>query len=221
VIVVSDASPLISLATIGRLELLHALYGSVAIPEAVRAEVLSGDRPGSAEVAAAPWIEVRSVQNTLFPAALGVGRGEGEAILLAIELKADRLLADERQARRIARRFGLEIIGVAGILVEAKRARPDPIRNADPGRARKRRGIPLLGTVEAGCFGKCGRTQRIALAPHRLVRRLLLCGIGFRRRFCSRRVRARRRWQRSYRCLRRAQPGSEPRRGTRPKTVVR
>jgi predicted nucleic acid-binding protein len=34
--VVSDASPLVSLARLGHLELLHALYGDVLVPEAAR-----------------------------------------------------------------------------------------------------------------------------------------------------------------------------------------
>lgn len=42
--------------------------------------------------------------------------GEAEAISLALELKADLLLADDRKARRIARERGLAITGVVGVL---------------------------------------------------------------------------------------------------------
>jgi predicted nucleic acid-binding protein len=48
-IVVSNTSPLINLAVVGRLELLHQLYGEVIIPQAVYEEiVISGSgQPGA------------------------------------------------------------------------------------------------------------------------------------------------------------------------------
>jgi predicted nucleic acid-binding protein len=48
-IVVSNTSPLINLAVVGRLELLHQLYGEVIIPQAVYEEiVISGSgRPAA------------------------------------------------------------------------------------------------------------------------------------------------------------------------------
>ena len=49
--------------------------------------------------------------------------GEAEAIVLAIELKADFLLLDERKGRAIATRLGLRPIGLLGVLVEAKHKR--------------------------------------------------------------------------------------------------
>ena len=56
--VVSNASALINLARIGKLELLHELYGELVIPEAVWQEVvIEGARqPGTDEVKAAAWI---------------------------------------------------------------------------------------------------------------------------------------------------------------------
>ena len=41
-IVVSDASPLISLAVVGFLDVLQSLYGRVIIPEAVYQEITGG-----------------------------------------------------------------------------------------------------------------------------------------------------------------------------------
>ena len=46
--------------------------------------------------------------------------GESEAIALAMELRADLLLIDERKARLVARRFGSHHIGIVGMLIEAK-----------------------------------------------------------------------------------------------------
>jgi predicted nucleic acid-binding protein len=47
--------------------------------------------------------------------------GESEAIALAIEIQADLVLLDERDARDIADIYGLNMTGVAGILLSAKR----------------------------------------------------------------------------------------------------
>lgn len=52
---------------------------------------------------------------------LELDAGEAEAIALAIELKADLVLLDERLARRVVTGLGLKFAGVLGLLVEAKR----------------------------------------------------------------------------------------------------
>lgn len=46
--------------------------------------------------------------------------GEAESIALALEESADLILLDEKEGRRAARRLGLNVIGVLGVLVEAK-----------------------------------------------------------------------------------------------------
>jgi predicted nucleic acid-binding protein len=124
VIVVSDASPLISLAAIDRLDLLRRLYHEVIIPEAVRREVVltAPGAAGAADVAGANWIKVRSVEDRTLVEALRVTLdvGEAEAIALALEVHADLLLVDERRARSVAQRLGQPVIGVLGVVVEAK-----------------------------------------------------------------------------------------------------
>ena len=50
--------------------------------------------------------------------------GEAEAIALAIELKADLLLLDERLGRKVASRFRLNYVGLLGVLIEAKHKSP-------------------------------------------------------------------------------------------------
>jgi predicted nucleic acid-binding protein len=46
--------------------------------------------------------------------------GEAEAIVLALEIKAEQVLIDERRGRMIAARLNLHYTGILGILVEAK-----------------------------------------------------------------------------------------------------
>jgi predicted nucleic acid-binding protein len=124
VIVVSDASPLISLAVVGFLDVLQSLYGRVIIPEAVYQEV-TGDvpaLPGALAIQELQWIVSQPVQNDAMVRALQdeLDHGEAEAIALAVELQADLILIDERRARAIAARMGLNVVGVLGVLVEAK-----------------------------------------------------------------------------------------------------
>jgi predicted nucleic acid-binding protein len=46
--------------------------------------------------------------------------GEAEAIALAAEMQAERVLIDERRVRLVATRLNLRYTGILGILVEAK-----------------------------------------------------------------------------------------------------
>ncbi|MEM9835182.1 MAG: DUF3368 domain-containing protein [Bacteroidota bacterium] len=47
--------------------------------------------------------------------------GEAESIALAMELKADYLIIDEKRGRGIAEERGVRIVGVLGILIKAKK----------------------------------------------------------------------------------------------------
>ena len=50
-----------------------------------------------------------------------LGDGEREAVALALEIKAERILLDDRPARRVAQELGLVVTGTAGVLLAAKR----------------------------------------------------------------------------------------------------
>jgi predicted nucleic acid-binding protein len=121
-IVVSDTSPILSLALIERLDLLRDLYGSIVIPEAVRQELMVTDHSGTREVAQADWIITRPVDPDVVLKLLQreVDRGEAEAIGLALQLKADVLLIDERKARKLAQYLELNVVGLLDVLHEAK-----------------------------------------------------------------------------------------------------
>ena len=123
-IVVSNTSPIVNLATVGRLELLRQLYGTVLIPQAVYYEiaVVGAGLPGTVEVDAFDWIETHQVRDRVRVTSLQleVDEGEAEAIALAAELGAGLLLLDERRGRVVASRLGLKSIGLLGVLIEAK-----------------------------------------------------------------------------------------------------
>lgn len=109
--IVVDSTCLIGLERIGRLELLPAVYEPVIAPPAVREE-FGRDLP---------WLRVEAPAGEGLVKALQllVDDGESEAIALARERKW-RLLVDDRQARLVAKRMGVRIIGTVGILVRAK-----------------------------------------------------------------------------------------------------
>ncbi len=125
-IVISDTSAITNLAAIQHIHLLPQLYNHVTIPAAVYRELTEIDPPvpGTLEAQISPWLEVRQVVDRAMVEYLQVGMrldpGESEAIVLALELKADLLLIDERRGRAEADRLGLRITGLLGILVEAK-----------------------------------------------------------------------------------------------------
>ena len=120
--VVSDSSPLITLARIRCFDLLPKLYDKIYIPREVYNEVVidGATLPGAAEVSRSDWIEVRVVQNIEEVAAtvvkFGLGTGEVSAIFLAKELAADIVLMDDWKARRCAGEEGLRVVGCIGIL---------------------------------------------------------------------------------------------------------
>lgn len=123
-IIVSDTSPINNLAAINHLHLLHQLYGTVLIPEAVYRELTDPNFPvaGATEVQTLDWIKTCAVSDRLLVEALSneLDIGEAEAIALAVEISADQMLIDERQGRLVASRFNLRFTGLLGILIEAK-----------------------------------------------------------------------------------------------------
>ena len=126
-IVVSNSSPLIALARIGRLDLLLSLYKRILIPIEVQHEVTvaGSGLPGAEEVRNAGWIEVVPQKSLADPAleqaCQDLGAGERGAILLAQSLPADLILLDEWKARRVAREAGLAMVGGLGVLEAAAR----------------------------------------------------------------------------------------------------
>jgi predicted nucleic acid-binding protein len=116
-IVVSDTSPILNLATVDKLHLLRDLYAEMVVPPAVQRELsrngIQLDLTWTRVVAARDQREVVALREQLDP-------GEAEAIVVAAELEAELLLVDEKRGRRIAIDRGLEVTGLLGVLAEAK-----------------------------------------------------------------------------------------------------
>lgn len=122
--IVSNASPLINLARINKLDVLRQLYGELLVPEAVWQEVVvkGAGQSGAEQVETAAWIQRAQVTNRALVQGLSqdLDAGEAESIALALEVKAQLLLMDERLGRETARHLDLRYIGLIGVLMEAK-----------------------------------------------------------------------------------------------------
>ena len=124
-IVVSNTTPLIGLASIGRFDLLHAMFGEITVPQAVYDEaVVAGRTEGGAkrEVSSATWIKTVPVRDRLAVEVLldELDLGEAETIILARELHADWVLMDEKKGRRKLEQMGMSKIGTLGLLLKAR-----------------------------------------------------------------------------------------------------
>ena len=158
-IVVADTGPLIALGRAECLKLLHDLYQDILIPPAVHDELrLGSGRPGamqSVEAFEQGWLQVREPSagsaQALSELMLVLDPGEAEAILLAEEVNCRFLLIDERKGRAIASRRGVPVVGIAGVLLAAKkRGLIDAV-------------VPILKNLEqAGYRMSAGLTKEIA-----------------------------------------------------------
>ncbi len=123
-LVVSDTSPVINLAVIGHLWLLPKIYGQIILPQSVYKEIVidGANEPGAKEVSLASWVEVRNCQQSSLWERLKteLDPGEAEAIALAVEINADRILIDESMGRQKATELTLKTVGVLGVLLRAK-----------------------------------------------------------------------------------------------------
>jgi predicted nucleic acid-binding protein len=121
--IVSDASPLISLAKAGKLYLVRELFERVLIEEEVKLEVIDrGKEEGAPDALVIEdaikegWIEVGKIEDE--KRFSGIHKGEGNTILLAKKYKC-LVLIDEEDAREVARAMGLKVRGSLYVLKKA------------------------------------------------------------------------------------------------------
>jgi len=124
-IVVSDATPVISLLKINQLNLLQGLFGEVLIPQAVYDELTLNPKfeKEAVQVKKCGFITKVEVGQessvSLFQRATGLDRGESEAIVYTDNKSAELILMDEIKGRKVAKQMGLNVMGTLGVLLEA------------------------------------------------------------------------------------------------------
>lgn len=124
-IVVADTSVILNLCCVGQAELLPSLFQQVWIPEEVKAEFerLSRHQQRFHGLNIPGWASIRPAAP--IPAKLAalpnLHTGEAAALALALESHADAVLMDESAGRRAAHLLGVPVIGVLGVLLQAKK----------------------------------------------------------------------------------------------------
>lgn len=120
---VVNSSPMITLAKIGRLDLLYAPGRTVLVPSAVVEEILAGpaDDPARIALETAPPAEIRPAPFDAAVLAWNLGRGETGVLSLARSLQALAVI-DDQEARVAAQVLGVGLTGTLGVIIAAARA---------------------------------------------------------------------------------------------------
>jgi predicted nucleic acid-binding protein len=121
-IIISDTTPIRYLVEIEKAHILEELFGKIIIPEKVFLELQGRRTPPKviAWIQAHPdWIEIRHADTSLVTTQKKIGPGEIEAFALALELKADAVLLDDKDATTEAERLHIEVIATFNILESA------------------------------------------------------------------------------------------------------
>ena len=118
---VSNTTPIISLSSIGKIEILKDLFQEIIIPQAVYDEIKAKQGYGYDEVDLS-FITVQIIQNTEREKLLleQLDAGEVQAIVLSKEINANNTIIDENTGYIIAKESGLNVIRTLSILLKAK-----------------------------------------------------------------------------------------------------
>lgn len=129
--VISNTSPVIILAKIGRLGLIKSLYNELMMSPSVKVEVVDKGKELGAKDALEienaikeEWIKVVKLTKKQSQQAKGlvdetkIGLGEAEALVLARDKRA-LVILDDKEARAIAKGWKLEYTGTVMVLYEA------------------------------------------------------------------------------------------------------
>jgi predicted nucleic acid-binding protein len=119
--IVFNTSPLIFLTRLELLKIFLSQTGEYFTPQAVFDEIQAKEDEVSLSlktIFANQKIQIKPIQMSVLANSLNqrLGRGESEAMTLALELNADYIILDDFAARREASRLGLQVKGTLAII---------------------------------------------------------------------------------------------------------
>lgn len=115
---IADATAIICLSRVNKLELLRKVYSVILIPPSVRNEVLIKGKEGYSSIHRAVdkgWIRVANPKKNID---FGLGAGENQAISLAIERK-DSILLDDAFAIKAAKALDVPFVRTTTVIFSA------------------------------------------------------------------------------------------------------
>jgi predicted nucleic acid-binding protein len=121
-ITVSNTTPLRYLIEIEKVHILETLFGHVFIPEKAAEELQRPKTPQKVKdwMQSLPaWFEVKQADLSIFTPQKKIHDGEREAFALALAIKADAVLIDDKDALPEAKRLGLQTVSLFTILERA------------------------------------------------------------------------------------------------------
>ena len=126
-LIITDSSPIISLAVIQRLDILESFCSNYYLPRVVFLELeyhLPKQVPNSGWFLHRLKPRVLDIDNPEIFADFAPNLGEGEraCFMLARETGIENLLIDDREARQFAESQGWNCFGTLGLMVKAKKA---------------------------------------------------------------------------------------------------
>jgi uncharacterized protein len=122
--VVSDSTPLMHFAKVGKLELLKSAYGELVISHAAFEETVSegillGEEDAFLiEKEVGKWIKFITLQDdaAVFSKEYRIHEGEAASILLAMQLDANLLLINEKDGRAAVKALCVKVKGTIGVI---------------------------------------------------------------------------------------------------------
>ncbi|MEM2896225.1 MAG: hypothetical protein QW265_00730 [Candidatus Bathyarchaeia archaeon] len=131
VIAVSNSTPLIYLAKIGRLNIIRNIFEKIFIPGAVFEEAVTEGKALNMSDAfiieriVGTWIIKERIKPEIdaeyrfLDTNTRLGSGEKEAIKLCKQLNAKYLIVDDKEARRVSKMLNITPIGTCSIIIQA------------------------------------------------------------------------------------------------------
>ena len=121
---VINASPLILLGKLGRIDLLEQLAKQILVPQAVLCEVASGGAADAGIGDTLVWAQNRVIEDMLVPISISgwdLGAGESQVLAHCI-LGRYRAVLDDGEARAAAKVHSVPLVGSLGVILRARKA---------------------------------------------------------------------------------------------------